>query len=163
MCTHVSFPFSLLWIWRTLIALPGLQISVRVRCWACSPAFTNPVSLYLKPQYHPTVTGTHWRWVTDGFHHFPRCHLESLFSGGATYSDIIYRTGCSLPVGWCKEVGPGRGAAKKCTPLMWRSVNTAAGLSWLQSSGNNGVWETNPWWPYRCSNGDCLLTNLFKR
>lgn len=99
------------------------------------------------------------------FHHFPRCNLESLFSGGATYSDIIYRTGCSLPVGWCKEVGPGRGAAKKCTALMWRSVNTVAGLSWLQSRWNNGVavLETNPRRPYRCSNGDCLLTNLFKR
>lgn len=162
---HASFISRqfLSWLWRTLIALPGLKISVRVRCRG--PSFTKPVSLYLKPQYDPTVTGTHWRWVTDGFHHFPRCNLESLFSGGATYSDIIYRTGCSLPVGWCKEVGPGRGAAKKCTPLMWRSVNTAAGLSWLQSSWNNGVavWETNPRRPYRCLNGDCLLTNLFKR
>lgn len=49
-----------------------------------------------------------------------------LFSGGATFSDIIYRTGHTVPLGRRLEPGAGRTAAKKYTPVSWRAVNALA-------------------------------------
>lgn len=144
--------------------MPDLQIHARVKRWGCTLAFTKmSVSVCgLNTTGHQqlqAISGSLERyWVTDDFPPLSQ-KLASCFFPVVPRHNLLSRLH-TLPVGWCKEVGPGRGGLPR-SPCVWRSVNTVAALSWLKSHWTMES-QFNHWRACLWSNDDCLLTNLLK-
>lgn len=90
-------------------------------------------------------------WVTLSnrwfFTNFPDV-TELLVSGGATFSDVIYRTGYSVPFGWTQELGAG-GWPKG----LLISLCSAVYLHVMDGSKHHGCFELaiELWAQQRCS------------